>query len=80
MTTASAGPVPRRRRTRVAFFVLFFLGLLVLWEVVKFIGGDPWRMDGRLIWDPPLKIAMASDINMPHIWLIFGRLTSLMLA
>jgi len=74
MTTASAGPAPRRRRTRVAFFVLFFLGLLVLWEAVKFIGGDPWRMDGRLIWDPPLKIAMASDINMPHIWLIFGRL------
>ena len=27
-----------------------------------------------MIWDPPLKIGMASDINMPHLWLIFGRL------
>ena len=27
-----------------------------------------------MIWDPPLKIAMASDINMPHLWSVFGRL------
>ena len=74
MTAASTPPPRRRRRTRVAFFVLFFAGLLVLWEALKFIGGDPVRVDGQVVWDPPLKIAMASDINMPHIWLIFGRL------
>ena len=73
MTAGSARPA-RRRRTRVAFFILFFVGLLVLWEALKFLGGDPVRVDGQVIWDPPLKIAMASDINMPHLWSVFGRL------
>jgi NitT/TauT family transport system permease protein len=73
MTAGSARPA-RRRRVRVVFFVLFFVGLLVLWEALKFIGGDPVRVDGQVIWDPPLKIGMASDINMPHVWSVFGRL------
>ena len=30
-------------------------------------------MDGQVIWDPPLKIFLASDINMPHLCVhLFG--------
>ena len=74
MTAASPRPPRRRRRTRVLFFVLFFAGLLVLWEAVKAIGGDPWRLSGQVVWDPPLRVGMASDINMPHVWSVFTRL------
>ncbi|HEX6474477.1 MAG TPA: ABC transporter permease subunit [Candidatus Limnocylindria bacterium] len=72
--TAQAARPPRRRSVRVLTFVLFFAGLLLLWEIVKFVGGDPWRIDGQVVWDPPLSFGMASDINMPHVWLIFTRL------
>ncbi len=35
---------------------------------LKFLGGDPFGVDGQVVWDPPLKIGMASDVNMPHVW------------
>jgi len=63
---------PRRRRI-VA--ILGFIGLvLVLWEGVKFIGGDPWRLNGELIWTPPLDLKFATDINLPHVWSIAAAL------
>ena len=68
MTVEAARPARRRWRTRI----LFFAGLLVLWEGVKVLGGDPFRVDGQVVWDPPLKIAMASDINLPHVWDVVG--------
>ena len=53
-----------------------FLALLVLvWEGVKFIGGDPWRL-GTWEWRPPLDIKVASDLNLPHVWDIFGALAA----
>jgi NitT/TauT family transport system permease protein len=48
--------------------------LMVLWEGVKFIGGDPWRFaadEGAPInfhFTPPFSFAFASDLNMPHLW------------
>lgn len=48
--------------------------LMVLWEGVKFIGGDPWRFavdEGapvNLHFTPPFSFAFASDLNMPHLW------------
>jgi NitT/TauT family transport system permease protein len=59
---------------RLAFFGLFLLGIFVLWEGVKVLGGDPFRIDGQVVWTPPLNIGLASDINMPHFWVIFIRL------
>ena len=75
MTVESATSTPRRSRgSRLVFFVAFILAILVLWEGVKVLGGDPWRLDGEVVWTPPLDINMASDINLPHIWLVFARL------
>ncbi len=68
---SSAGP---RRAVRIAFFALFFIGLALLWEGVKALGGDPFRLDGVVVWTPPLNIGLASDVNMPHFWIIFTRL------
>jgi len=68
----TAGSAPSRRTRRRRFLaVLAFIGLvLVLWEGLKFIGGDPWRVNGELIWTPPLDLKFASDINLPHVWSI----------
>lgn len=55
---------------------LGFLALVVLvWEGAKFIGGDPWRL-GTWEWRPPLDIKVASDLNLPHVWDIFGALAA----
>ncbi|HYM53527.1 MAG TPA: ABC transporter permease subunit, partial [Candidatus Dormibacteraeota bacterium] len=51
------------------------LALLVLWEALKFIGGDPWRL-GSWEWRPPIEIWFATDLNMPHIWEIIGALAA----
>jgi NitT/TauT family transport system permease protein len=74
MTLAEGGT--RRRRARsVATFLGFALALLAIWEVLKFIGGDPWRL-GAWEWRPPLEIWFATDLNMPHIWEIIGALAA----
>jgi len=65
--------VPRGRLRSVATFVAFVLAVLVLWELLKFIGGDPWRYFGWE-WRPPLKIAFASDLLLPHVWQIVAAL------
>jgi NitT/TauT family transport system permease protein len=60
---------------RVAAFVVFGLLLLVVWEGLKLIGGDPWRGEGW-IWEPPLDIWFASDLLLPHVWDIVGALAN----
>jgi len=52
---------------------LFLVGILVLWEVVKFLGGVPWRPIGaapgsEAIWSPPFRWPFANDLNLPHWW------------
>ncbi len=75
MTASSGAARPRvGRRGRATFFVLFILALLALWEGVKLLGGDPVFVDDQIVWTPPLDIGMASNINMPHVWVIFERL------
>ena len=55
--------------------MLGFIGIvLIAWEGVKFIGGDPWRMNGELVWTPPLEIKVANDLNLPHVWSIASAL------
>jgi NitT/TauT family transport system permease protein len=58
---------------RAAIFVAFAALIAVAWEGAKFVGGDPWRGDGWT-WTPPLDIKYASDLNLPHLWDIFGAL------
>lgn len=58
---------PRGRARGLIVFSIFVLLLLVLWEGVKFVGGDPWRL-GAWEWRPPLDIWFASDLNLPHTW------------
>lgn len=72
---AAPGSAPSRRTRRRFLAILGFIGLLLLmWEGVKFIGGDPWRVNGELIWSPPLEIGIATDLNLPHIWTIVSAL------
>jgi NitT/TauT family transport system permease protein len=60
--------------------VVVFAIAMVAWELLKFIGGSPWRFstaEGALFdleWFPPLEFKVASDLNMPHLWDIFGAL------
>ena len=72
--TAGSPTTGASRRVRIAFFALFIVGIALLWEGVKLIGGDPIFIDGELVWTPPLDIGLASNINMPHTWVIFERL------
>ncbi len=63
--------VRRSRLGRAGVYLLFLVGLFVLWEGLKFIGGDPWRYFG-LEWHPPLKITTVNDQSLPHVWDIVG--------
>jgi NitT/TauT family transport system permease protein len=69
---------PSRERSplrRAAIFISFLALLLVVWEGLKFIGGDPWRTE-TWVWEPPLDIWFASDLLLPHVWDIGGALSA----
>jgi NitT/TauT family transport system permease protein len=80
-----AGRQPRAdaggRRRSILAFTVFIIGLLVVWEGVKFLGGTPWREPGALpgspvLWNPPFRFPFATDLLLPHIWnilLAFGQ-------
>lgn len=63
----------RRLRPLIGFLTVFVL-LLIVWEVLKLIGGDRWRYDSVLgtgiamDFQPPLEFAFATDIKLPHTW------------
>jgi NitT/TauT family transport system permease protein len=72
---AGATAVPRTghsRRRRTLTFVLFGIAFLVLWEVLKWVGGVPWRFENVLgteldiFHDPPFRWPFANDLNLPH--------------
>ncbi len=76
-------PAPSRSRslfTMLLRFALVFVVACLVWEGLKFIGGNPWRfstVEGawfNLLWFPPLELKFANDLNMPHLWDIFGAL------
>jgi len=81
MTTPTA-PRARRGVGRVVGLSLIVVALLVLWEGVKFIAGDPWRVNGEifgipvnLFHNPPLRWRLATDQSLPHIWEVLGTMT-----
>jgi NitT/TauT family transport system permease protein len=70
---ATGSSIRRRLRPVVGFFTVL-LALLVVWEALKFIGGDPWKYDSflgtgiKIDHDPPLTFAFATDVKLPHVW------------
>jgi NitT/TauT family transport system permease protein len=58
---------------RFATFVAFVALVVIAWEAFKFIAGDPWRIGGW-VWQPPLEVKQATDLNLPHVWSIIGAL------
>jgi NitT/TauT family transport system permease protein len=50
--------------------------LAVVWETAKLIGGVPWHEVAGIPldppWNPPFRIAILNDLNMPHVWNILG--------
>jgi len=65
--------IPRLRFRRPFAFFLVIVGVLVLWETAKFLGGVPWHAPGQtagtpVIWNPPFRWAFANDLNLPHVW------------
>ena len=70
---ADAGAGGHTRTRRAVQFALFLVAVLVIWELVKFLGGVPWRPIGagpgsELVWDPPFRWDFANDLNLPHWW------------
>jgi len=71
--TRADGTAPRSRTRSALTFGLFVLAGLLAWELLKFVAGDPWRYFG-LEWRPPLDVAFASDLMLPHVWEIVAAL------
>jgi NitT/TauT family transport system permease protein len=68
----AAGLTPRRRFVAV---VVLVVALVVVWEGVKWLGGDPWRIHGPVLGIqvdyehfPPFAWRIADDLSLPHIW------------
>ena len=63
------------RSRRIVGLAVVLIGLVVLWEGAKWLGGDPWRIHatiGGVQIDyehfPPLKWRIADDLSLPHVW------------
>jgi NitT/TauT family transport system permease protein len=79
----ATGSSIRRRLRPVVGFLTVLIALLVVWEVVKFVGGDRWQYDNVLGTGitidhrPPLKLGFATDSKLPHVWAIAAEFGSL---
>ena len=66
-------PGGRLLRTVLAFGV-FFLIVFLVWELFKWLFGDPWRFEDILgsglgyFHEPPFYLLQASDLQLPHVW------------
>ena len=63
-----------------AIAVLFLVALGIVWEGAKLLGGDPWRFTdsagAEVVYRPPFKWAIASDLSLPHIGKIWEALAA----
>jgi NitT/TauT family transport system permease protein len=76
-----SGAFPRMQRSAirpVLRFGLVVAVLAVIWELGKWLAGDPWRFDSflgtgiRIEHFPPFHLNQLSDINLPHVWDVVG--------
>lgn len=71
-TTAEAAEAmdrPRPWYRRALRIVLALAGLAMLWEAVKWLAGDPWRLPNiGYFHDPPFRVLQFSDRQLPHLW------------
>jgi NitT/TauT family transport system permease protein len=65
----------RSRRRRIVGLTVVLVGLAILWEGAKWLGGDPWRIHGAIAGFqvdyehvPSLKWRIADDLSLPHVW------------
>jgi len=65
----------RARIPRGLGIAIVIVGLLVLWEALKWFAGDPWRIHADILGlrvdyehFPPFHLRIASDLSLPHIW------------
>ena len=82
MTEAVAAPSRpadrawRRRFRPVIGFLTVLVILLIAWEATKAIGGERWQVDSfigtgiAIDWTPPFQFAFATDVKLPHTWVI----------
>jgi NitT/TauT family transport system permease protein len=63
---------------RAVGVALVLLGVALVWEAAKWLGGDPWRIHGSLLGlridyehVPPLHWRIADDLSLPHVWDVF---------
>ncbi|MEZ4708179.1 MAG: ABC transporter permease [Caldilineaceae bacterium] len=60
----------KQLRQTLSILILLLL-LAAVWEGVKWIGGDPWRVENNpfgIEHNPPFRFKVASDLNLPHLW------------
>lgn len=70
------------RARRVATFIGLAIVILALWELVKWLGGVPWRFENvlgtglEIDHNPPFRWGFASDLTLPHWFSIVGALAA----
>jgi NitT/TauT family transport system permease protein len=59
----------------MAGVVVVLIGLILVWEAAKWLGGDPWRLHGTIAGvqvdyehTPPFHWRIADDLSLPHVW------------
>jgi NitT/TauT family transport system permease protein len=58
---------------RIFSLVAFLVALGVIWEGGKWLFGDPWHLDAiGYEHTPPFPISQFADLQLPHLWTIFG--------
>jgi NitT/TauT family transport system permease protein len=83
--TAAPDPRLERRAERranlrglgrsVLAMLVFLVAVAFIWELFKWLAGDPWRYpDIGYTHFPPFHLLQASDLQLPHIWDIAAAL------
>jgi NitT/TauT family transport system permease protein len=64
-----------RRRRRIVAWIVFIVLAALVWEVLKWLAGDPWRIHSVVAGiavdyehRPPFSLRFAQDRSLPHLW------------
>jgi NitT/TauT family transport system permease protein len=64
-----------RRRRRILGWIVFVVLVALVWEAVKWLAGDPWRIHSTVAGmavdyehTPPFALRFAQDRSLPHVW------------